>query len=362
MTTMIPLRRLLAASLVLLATVPALLVALVLGRSASSSVDELAGAILAQVAAVVQAGTEHELAQAHDVLNGVIRERMAPRELERARATLREPVRFEPAAFVLARHSADVPALHFANLRGEYFGLEPTADGMKVGIRAAGGSGRSFWLAREPGDRSRPLPYEAASFEPRTSGWYTAAMEAKGRVFTPLRVTPDRRQLMVTLAQPVYDTDGGAAGVIAVDLQLQNLADVLRTQLISARGGAFVVDDQGVLVASSAGDALVAAAGNGAALRSPADSANPIIRAGYAALREMRANRSTDSVQANTRLQRLPLAGDQLLMVQRPFGEALGLRWTLVVAAPESDFTAPIRRGFRDAALAGGLLVALGTV
>ncbi|HEY8357973.1 MAG TPA: hypothetical protein VIL30_10975, partial [Ramlibacter sp.] len=68
---MVSLRRLLAASLLLLAVVPALLVALVLGRSAASSVEELAGAILTQVAAVVQAGTEHELGQAHDVLNGV---------------------------------------------------------------------------------------------------------------------------------------------------------------------------------------------------------------------------------------------------------------------------------------------------
>ncbi|MGV3569320.1 MAG: response regulator [Ramlibacter sp.] len=362
MTRRISLRRLLAASLVLLATVPALLVALLLGRSATSSVEELAGALLTQVAAVVQAGTEHELGQAHDVLNGVFPERLAPAEQERARALLRAPQRLEPTAFVLARHSPSVPALHFANLRGEYFGLENTPQGMKVGIRAPGGAGRSFWLAAAPGDRSRPLPGEAGSFEPRTSAWYAGAMEAKGRVFSPLRVAPERRQLMVTLSQPVYDADGGAAGVFAADLYLQKLADVLRTQRISARGGAFVVDDKGALVASSAGDAVFVPAAGGFALRSPADSANPIIRAAFAALQAMRASRSSDSVQANTRLQRLPLEGDQLLMVQRPFGQALGLRWTLVVAAPESDFTADIRAGFREAAIAGAALVALCTL
>ncbi|HSV78816.1 MAG TPA: response regulator, partial [Ramlibacter sp.] len=49
-------------------------------------------------------------------------------------------------------------------------------------------------------------------------------------------------------------------------------------------------------------------------------------------------------------------------MVQRPFGEDLGLRWTLVVAAPESDFTSDIQRAFRQAAIGGGALIALGTL
>ena len=44
------------------------------------------------------------------------------------------------------------------------------------------------------------------------------------------------------------------------------------------------------------------------------------------ALEAVRANRTADSVQADTSLQRLALPGDTLLMVQRPFGEALGLR------------------------------------
>ena len=48
-------------------------------------------------------------------------------------------------------------------------------------------------------------------------------------------------------------------------------------------------------------------------------------------------------------------------MVQRPFGEALGLRWTLVVAAPESDFTAEIGRGLKASLATMALLILLGT-
>ena len=67
---MISLRRILAITLVLLATIPALLVATLLARAANASVEELA-TVLAQVASRVQAGTESRLRQAHDVLNGV---------------------------------------------------------------------------------------------------------------------------------------------------------------------------------------------------------------------------------------------------------------------------------------------------
>ncbi|MBC7468955.1 MAG: response regulator [Ramlibacter sp.] len=51
-----------------------------------------------------------------------------------------------------------------------------------------------------------------------------------------------------------------------------------------------------------------------------------------------------------------------MLMVQRPFGEQLGLRWTLVVAAPESDFTADGSRASRVSLTAMAFLILLGTL
>jgi signal transduction histidine kinase/DNA-binding response OmpR family regulator len=360
--TLVPLRRILAASLVLLATVPALLVAWTLGRAGSASVDELGGRILTHVAERVQAGTENQLQVAHDVLNGLFPERLSAAQTAKAREWLRNPVRFEPTAFVLTRMSLEVPTVHFANLRGEYFGVEATPEGTKVAVRAMHGAARSYWLAQEPGDRRKPLALEPSSFEPRTTVWYSGAMQAKDRVFSPVRVSPERKQLMVSLSQPVFDPDGGAAGVFGADLYLQRLAEVLRTQRISARGAAFVIDEKNQLVASSAGDPLFVESPGGFALRTPKESANPIIRAGFTALERLRARQAEDSVASDTRLQRLPLENDTLLMVQRPFGEALGLRWTLVVSAPESDFTGEITRAWKQAAVGGIALVALGTL
>jgi signal transduction histidine kinase/DNA-binding response OmpR family regulator len=356
---MFSLRRLLAASLVLLAAVPALVVLALLARAGSQAVDDLAGKILTQVASNVQTGTQAHVQQVHDVLDGVVRERLEGRELERARQWLREPARFEAMAYALTRQSVDVPVFHVGNLRGEYFGLAATPDGARIAIRPQGGSGRAIYKAAVPGDREL-VENEARNFEPRSTPWYSAAVSAKGRVFTPVQVSPERKQLMVSLSQPVYDADGGVAGVLGADLYLQHLADVLRTQRISSRGAAFIVDEKGMLVASSAGDTLFT--GNAGVFQrtTPAASFNPVVRASFDALQAMRARRGADTVATDTSLQRLAQpSGEALFMVQRPFGEQLGLHWTMVVAAPESDFTGDIARAQRNSVIWMGVLIAL---
>lgn len=357
---MYSLRRILGVSLLLLTLVPAVLVAWLMARASSQAAEDLAGSILTHVAALVQSGTEDQLRQAHGVLNGLFPERMTPAQVQQAQAWLREPAQFESMAFALTRQSPSVPLLYFGNVRGEYFGVENTPDGVRVGVRRADDAARSFYLAQRPGDRSRPLRIEDGRFEPRTRFWYAGAMEAKGRVFSAVQV--QQGQLMVSLSQPVYDADGGAAGVFGADLYLKQLADALRTQRISSRGAAFVVDEKGALVASSAGDALFSEVNGRIERRSPGDSANSIIRASFQALQSLWASRSADTVASDTRLQRLRTDAGTLLMVQRPFGEALGLRWTLVVAAPETDFTAEISRAWKVSLGVIAALVALSTL
>ncbi|MEO7391861.1 MAG: response regulator [Ramlibacter sp.] len=344
---MFSLRQLLSASLLLLALVPALLVAWLMARGSTQAAEELAGKILFNVAARVQTGTEVHMGQAHTALNGLFSEQLETTERERARRWLNEPGAFEAMAFALTRQSPDVPGVYFGNKRGEYFGVENRRTGALVRLRAADGTGRRGFLASRPGDRSQAQPSEVANFEPRSTNWYFGAVQAKGRVFSSVQPVPGKPQLFVTLSQPVYDEDTGVAGVFGVDLYLQQLADLLQTQSISARGAAFVVDEAGFLVAGSAGDMLFRETGGLLQRRSPQDSANAVIRQSFSALKALRAQKSEDSVASNRGLQRLPLEGDALMMVQQPFGESLGLHWTLVVAAPESDFTGEIRRAWK---------------
>ncbi|MEO5670282.1 MAG: cache domain-containing protein, partial [Ramlibacter sp.] len=341
------LRRILSVSLLLLALVPALLVAWLMARGSLQAAEDLAGKILFNVAARVQSGTEMHMGQAHSALNGLFGEPMDEAQRVRARRWLDDPTAFEAMAFALTRQSPDVPGLYFGNKRGKYFEVENHRSGAYVRIRGPDGTGRRAFLAARPGDRSQGQPSEVSNFEPRTRGWYFGAVQAKGRVFSRIQPVEGKPQLYVTLSQPVYDADSGVAGVFGVNLYLQQLADLLQTQSISARGAAFVVDETGLLVAGSAGDALFREVDGKLLRRGPQDSANAVIRQSFAALQAEWANKREDTVGSNLSLQRLPMAGDTLMMLQRPFGEALGLRWTLVVAAPESDFTGEIRQAWK---------------
>lgn len=343
----VSLRRVLVTSLLAFALVPSGLVVWLMARGSERSVQDLAGGILFNVAARIQAGTEAHLSQAHTALNGLFPERLSAAQTEQAREWMRQSALFEPMAFALSRQSPDVPSLYFGNNRGEYFSVESATGGATVLLRGPADTGVQAFMARRPGDRSRPLAVTQTSFEPRTRSWYQAALSAKGRVFSAIQVVPGQPQLLVTLSQPVYDNDGGAAGVAGVDLYLQRLSVLLQTQSLSARGAAFIVDESGALVAGSAGDPLFDDVQGQPVRRSPQQSANPVIRASFSALLSEQARKRDDTVASNTALQRLPMGEGTLMMVQRPFGEALGLRWTLVVAAPESDFTAEITRAWQ---------------
>jgi|JI6StandDraft_1071083.scaffolds.fasta_scaffold24783_1 signal transduction histidine kinase/DNA-binding response OmpR family regulator len=351
------LRHILAISMVLLALVPAVLAMWLMSRAGGEAARALAGNILSKVAAVVQFDTEARLGQAHRVLNALFDERITPSQQDRARRWLLNPEQFEPMALALTRQSSDVPALHFATNRGDYFGLDAEGEAQHVSVRANGAWHR--YRVGQAGDRSQPVPPLTREFEPRTRAWYMGAVEAKARVFSRVGVADDHRQLVVSLSQPVYDAHQGVAGVFAVNVHLQGLANALRTQHISAKGAAYVVDETGLLVASSAGDVLFAQRDGQMQRTSPADSANAVIRASFNVLEDVKSNQRADSVAMDTKLRRVDVGDQALLMVQRPFGQSLGLRWTLVVTAPESDFTAEISDAWRWALPAIAVLVGL---
>ena len=347
------LRRILGVSLVLFALLPAGLVTWLLARSSTQSVGELANQVVSNVAIRIQGETEHHLQQVHVIMNGLFPATLNPRQTQQARRWLRQPSLFEPMAFALTQQSASVPYLYLGTASGNFFGVEQTPRGVEVAtreVRDGQDNRRRLFLASQPGDRSQRLPDESDTYEPRTRAWYEGALRSGGRVFSPVYISPLQRQLVITLSQPVYDDFSGAAGVFAADLRLQRLADFLRTQVISARGAAYLVDERGLLVATSAGDALYRQNQQALERIRPDDSHNLVIRASYLALEASLRQKSSDTVMnegfvdRSVSLHRLRMNDDALIAVRRPFGDEIGLRWTLVVAAPESDFTAATHR------------------
>jgi signal transduction histidine kinase/DNA-binding response OmpR family regulator len=351
------LRSIFLASLLVFCLVPAATVGWVLYRSNLQTVDLLSEKILTDVSQRVQLDTEEHLGQAHIIFNGLLPVRPNSSDNQRARDLLQKPELFEQTAFSMTRMTPNASYMYFGTAGGEFLGVEPIESGLiRVGVRTKGDEGRRYFSAQFPGDRSLTMPTEAKNYEPRGRPWYQAAMENKGRVFTPVYASASKKQLLITLSQPVYgDGDGGGAlGVFAIDLYLKRLSEQLQSMTISPRGAAFLVDEQGYLVASSAGDALFTEAEGKLNRHKPDQSSSPVIRAAYAEALPSLGKTLESSVQRLSFVRRIGGGDDSVIVSLQPFGEKLGLRWSLVVAAPESDFAAQSQNALKKT---GGIML-----
>ena len=360
------LRSVLSFSLLLFAVVPAAIVGWTMHQSNLQTVGALAQEVIGDVAQRVQAGTQEHMRQAHTIFNGMLPEIPTLEQTGKALAMIDNPLEFEAVAFVLTRMTPNVNYLYFGSAKGDFLGVRPAVDNAftqtRVGVQTAPEPGRRYFSASKPGDRSQALPGEDGAYDARTRPWYKAAVQARGRVFTDIYPTRSIKQLVITLVQPAHRPDGQLAGVFAIDLYLERLSELLQIQKISANGIAFVVDQDGFLVATSTRDALFSEQGKALVRHKPDQSRNPILRQAYQQVLPVLSKTKESSVQRETFDGRSGDGGSALVVTMRPFGEEEGLRWNLVVAAPEDDFTGSVRAAIRNALLVMLAVLLLGAV
>jgi signal transduction histidine kinase len=346
--------------------VPAALVGWLLYSSNVNSVDKLSQKIISDVVQRVQADAEVQLETAGLVLNGLIPAVPSDTHTKAARRLLKNPEDFERLATSLTRMSADVPYLYFGTNKGEFHGVEQISRGgaglMRIGIRKEGDEGRQFYSAVMPGERNQKLDKEARNYEPRTRPWYSEAVNKRERVYTPVYLSASKKQLLITVAQPVFEDDASVLGVFAADLYLKRLSEALQVINISSRGVAFIVDDSGMLVATSAGDPLFIEQEGKLVRQPPSASANSIQREAYEQMRPLIGKFKEDSVQRERFIGKIHTSMGETLVSMRPFAEHLGLPLTLVVAAPELDFSSEVHASLQRALLTMASIVALGAL
>ena len=359
------LRSVLLASLLVFCVVPAVLVGWFLYRSNVQTVELLSEKIVSDVAKRVQLDTEEFLSQAHMVFSGILQELPNTADVQRAQQMLQRPELFEQAAFALTRMSPNVPYVYFGTAKGEFLGVETASSAatgfMRIGVRTASDEGRRYYLAQYPGDRSQVQPAETKTYEPRGRPWYQAAVDGKGRVFTPVYPSASKKQLLITLSQPVYGDDGAVLGVFALDVYLKRLSQLLQSMSISPRGAAFLIDDKGYLVASSVGDELFTTVQDSLSRNKPDQSKNALIRAAYAEVLTSMGKTQESGIQRLKFIRRIG-NDEKIIVTLQPFGGTFGLRWSLIVAAPENDFAAESQNALKKTVSVMLLAITLGAM
>ncbi len=352
--------------LLLFAVVPAMLVGWLLYASHEQTVDKLSQKMIEDVVQRVQADAETQLQTADLILNGLISPAPSDAQTKSARRLIHQPEEFEKLAVSLTRMAADVPYLYFGSNQGDFHGVEQLTRGgtgmMRIGMRRQGDEGRQFYSAAFAGDRSKKLDAEARNYEPRTRPWYAQAVAKRERIFTPVYLSASKKQLLITVAQPVFEEDGSVVGVFAADLFLKRLSEAMQTINISPRGVAFIVDETGAVVATSSGDALFTEYGGKLERLMPAGSANVLTREVFAQMQPLLGNTTSKTLKRERFNGAVQTRMGETLVSMRPFAENLGLPLTLIVAAPELDFSSDAQSGIERALMLMLTIVVLGAL
>jgi signal transduction histidine kinase/DNA-binding response OmpR family regulator len=335
-------RQLAVASLLIFALLPAGIVGWGLYRSMMHSVQALSARIMEDTAERVQAEALGQLRLANTVLNALIENEPAPVQLERSREMLADPLKFESIAQGLVRMYPPIPFVFKGTAQGGFTGVQALPNSSqgynRVGVQKPGEDRRSYFEAFKAGDRARPMPPEAQTFDARKRPWYVIASKEGKRAATPVYVSASSRQLIITLAQPVLDSAGQVLGVFGVDLFLRELNDSLRLISISPQGVAYIVDDKGLMVASTGGDELYRYDGTTLNRLPATGSGSEVIRRAWAGLTQAQGEASGARANGSRYDGRLGTGDDALLVSVRPFGSEYGLKFSLIVAVPEQDF------------------------
>jgi len=345
------LRRQLVLPYVLLVVFVSVAIAWVSYRAGAQAVARLTERVVLDLLDRIRSATEQHLAAASVALNAI--DPVVPAA----------PQPFpEDAASIEARlwiasalTNAGSAFVYFGALDGGFLGVRRTGgEQAEVLVKQYGAGPRTVYAARQIGDRTRVLHSE--SFDPRSRLWFGAAIAAHGPVWSGIYEDFNTGEPTITLAKAVYHADRSLAGVVGTDLTLKALTVFMRGLQVSPSGVAFVVDAEGAMVATS-GDEQPFRTSEGHVQRVRVDEMHtPLLREAYSRVAEWK--RQGRAVPGRT----WHVSSGDLEIAAVRVSDRAGLDWTIVVAAPRSDFMEGVARSVLQAAGIAGVCILIALV
>ncbi|MEM6254120.1 MAG: cache domain-containing protein [Cyanobacteria bacterium P01_D01_bin.156] len=231
--------------------------------------------------------------------------------------------------------------------QGYFVGSERTPEDLLVALSDEKSQGRIYqYHIKDSGDMAAK-PFDHYDYDPRVRPWYQAAVAAKQPIWSNVYLGFTAKELLITAAHPIYSDRNQLIGVLGTDMFISQMNHFLNELEVGKTGEVFIVEPDGLLVASSIGETVNVAASTAvpsetveatriSALKSP----EPILRDATQQLLQEYGDLS--SIRTNIRITR-QVAGQRMFIAGRPLYDQLGLEWLIVVAVPTSNFTGPLR-------------------
>jgi signal transduction histidine kinase/DNA-binding NarL/FixJ family response regulator len=256
-----------------------------------------------------------------------------------------------------------VTYISFGTEKRDFIGVQRLDNG-KLTLTISGRSTNYDYTTYDLDSQGNPTKVlqRKPKYDPRIRPWYQAPVKASGNAWSEIYPYFDFSKLAITEGVPLYDRQGTLLGVAGVDLSLSQISDFLRTLEVGSTGQTYIVERNGMLVASSTSEQPFIKDKEKPQRLLAANSKEPLIRstANYLQQKYGNLDRITENIQLDVDI------ADRLHWVKiTPFTDKFGLDWLIVIVVPESDFMAQVHANNRTtillclAALFGSTLLGL---
>lgn len=326
------------------------------------TVTSLSDHMLEEMAARMRQSIEHHVSGSAAVLEAAFPAGMAaPPDIRSDWKVLRNRLW---AATTLHPRTNDY--VYYGNVAGQGVGLKRQPDGTaELRLRTEDKQHRRYYSLDTIDGQQRFVRTERAMFDPRQRPWFQLASQVDHHTWTSVYIDFGIKDLVLTRARRVLNAQGSFEGVVATDVSLRALNDVVDEMGRSIQGLAFVIEPSGQLVAIS-GMRNVRFADAGRIERLTAHTGgDALVHSIYLQTREHfnRPLPSGDAFLSNVHNLRLKDAHGQPVHVAfvRVTDHA-GLDWMAVVAVPRATLLADVSRLVEGVIVAGALCLLLALV
>ena len=244
-------------------------------------------------------------------------------------------------------------AVYFGGGDGRFIGIRrANRDLAELYLREPQARQRRVFASATPGDRGRVLRVDR--YDARVRPWYRAAASSERPVWSPVYNDFTTGEATITLAKSVHRSDQSFAGVLATDVTLKGLSDLLRSLNKNDHGVAFIVDGDGFIVATSMDEASMKSFVGTRNRLHPDEMQSPLIRDVYAAFAQWQRSHPRA---AQPMSQELATKSGPIEMAATSITHKSGIDWTVIVTAPRSDFMAGVTRSFIEGTMIAAVCV-----
>ena len=228
--------------------------------------------------------------------------------------------------------------IHFGSADQEFIGAERVGNSLFNVAYWNGKSGTNnfYTYGTDSQGRRTKLLSAVPGYEMLTRPWYTTAQKVGKATWGDIYLwAAPYSNLALPAVKPIYNQAGSLQGVFAVDLSLLEISEFLRSLKIGKTGQTFIIERDGLLVASSSYQQPFNNKSQEPKRLESLKSDDYLVRATAQYL----LSQFNEFSQINQRNQlTFKLNGKSQLVQVTPFSDEFGLNWLIVVVVPEADF------------------------